>query len=97
MNNQTINILKCDICDALARNINDNFISVSFIFSENEKSVYIRFILKELTEKEEEYIDDCSAEIEASQPFIIINIESFTDASTRLLPHIVYRRKTNQT
>ncbi|MCZ2101156.1 MAG: hypothetical protein LC107_06430 [Chitinophagales bacterium] len=54
------------LCDALHRNINDNFESVSFEILDNGY-VQWKVVLTELTEQEEEYIDDISAEFSAPQ------------------------------
>lgn len=56
----------CNLCDALHRNINDNFESVSFeIYATGD--IHVKIILKEKTEIEEEYIDDLIGEFEALQ------------------------------
>jgi len=55
-----------NLCDALLRNINDNFVSVSFDFVGNN-DVLVKVILAKRTEVEDSYIDDMSAEFAASQ------------------------------
>lgn len=56
----------CNLCDALHRNINDNFESVSFEIL-NNGDIKIKIVLSKLTEQELEYIDDLTAEFEAVQ------------------------------
>jgi hypothetical protein len=56
----------CKLCDALCRNINDNFKSVSFEILDNGYIQY-KVVLMELTEQEQEYIDDLDVEFSAAQ------------------------------
>lgn len=56
----------CNLCDALCRNINDNFESVSFEIIDNG-DIQTKIVLSELTEQEEDYIDDLIAEFSALQ------------------------------
>ncbi len=56
----------CNLCDAICRNINDNFESVSFEIIDNG-GIQTKIVLSELTEQEEEYIDDLIAEFSAKQ------------------------------
>lgn len=56
----------CNLSDALCRNINDNFESVSFEIIDNG-DIQTKIVLSELTEQEEEYIDDLMAEFSAKQ------------------------------
>lgn len=56
----------CNLCDALCRNINDNFESVSFEIIGNG-DILVKIVLYELTEQEENYIDDLIAEFSALQ------------------------------
>ncbi|WP_423735247.1 hypothetical protein [Chitinophaga caseinilytica] len=56
----------CNIADALCRNINNNFESVSFKVFDNGE-ILVKIILSELTEQEEEYIDDFIAEFSSAQ------------------------------
>jgi hypothetical protein len=82
----------CNLCNALCRNINDNFKSVSFeIF--NNGDIHIKIILEKRTEIEDEYINDMSAEFEASQQtnFVTtIEVEVKTDSPP--LQNIVYQK-----
>jgi hypothetical protein len=56
----------CNICDALHRNINNNFLSVSFEILE-DGDIQVKVVLRMRTEKEDEYIDDFITELEALQ------------------------------
>lgn len=56
----------CALNEALIRNINDNFESVSFEILDNG-DIHTKIVLSELTEQEEEYIDDLMAEFSAKQ------------------------------
>src|SRR5450631_3625504 len=56
----------CNLCDAMIRNINDNFISVSFDFIKNAEIV-VKIILKKRTQIEDEFIEDMIAEFSALQ------------------------------
>jgi hypothetical protein len=56
----------CALNEAMHRNINDNFKSVSFDFIDNG-DIITKIVLSELTKKEEEYIDDLIAEFSAKQ------------------------------
>ena len=56
----------CNICDALHRNINDKFKSVSFEILDNG-NIQTKIILLELTEQAKDYIDDFSVELSAKQ------------------------------
>lgn len=61
--------VKCQTCalsEALNRNINDNFESVSFEILDNG-DIQTKIVLSELTEQEEEYVDDLMAEFSAKQ------------------------------
>ncbi len=56
----------CNLCDAICRNINDNFESISFEIIDNG-DIQIKIILSALTQQEEDYIDDLIAEFSAKQ------------------------------
>ena len=56
----------CALNEALIRNINDNFESVSFEIFDNG-DIQTKIVLSVLTEREEEYIDDLIAEFSAKQ------------------------------
>lgn len=88
-----INVQKSILVDALARNINDNFINVSFDLLKN-RHIHIRIILEKCTESEEEYLEDISGEFEASQEADILDkYEIIQDKSIKPLRHVVYNRK----
>ncbi len=55
-----------NICDALLRNINNNFLSVSFNISIG-KAIDVKIILEKKTEVEDGYIEDFFAELSAAQ------------------------------
>ncbi len=68
MNRNTIEIKyqSCNLCDALHRNINDNFESVSFDILDNGE-IQVKIVLEKKTTIEEEYIDDIIAEYSSMQ------------------------------
>ncbi len=83
-----------NLCAALHRNINDNFVSVSFAVTDSG-DVSIKIILLELTETEKEYIEDIDGEFSAVQwedPFVDICVEIYGDDS-QPLENLVYRRR----
>ena len=61
-----VKYLACALNEALIRNINNNFESVSFEIIDNG-DIQTKIVLSELTEQEEEYIDDLIAEFSAKQ------------------------------
>jgi len=56
----------CALNEALIRNINDNFESVSFEILDSG-DIQTKIILSELTKQEEQYIDDFVSEFSAKQ------------------------------
>lgn len=56
----------CNLCDAMHRNINDKFKSISFEIL-NDGNVQVKIILEKRTKIEDEYIDDIIAEFSALQ------------------------------
>lgn len=56
----------CNLCEAICRNINDNFDSVSFEIIGNG-DIQTKIVVSEFTEQEGEYIDDLIAEFSAKQ------------------------------
>lgn len=95
MNEFFINLQKSNLADALVRNINDNFISVSFDVAKNG-FIQIRIIVEEYTSVEEDYIEDIAGEFTASQESDILeDIEIVVNKDSRPLRHIVFNR--NQT
>ena len=56
----------CNLCDALHRNINDNFESVSFEIL-NNGNIQTKVVLQRITKIEADYIEDILAEFSAKQ------------------------------
>jgi len=81
------------ICDALHRNIDDTFESVSFEIHSNGL-VQVKIILDMLNEEYQELIDDISAETvaQALSNNILSFIVSQTAQNESPLENIVYRR-----
>jgi len=81
----------CNLSDALHRNINDNFNSVSFRIENDE--ILIKIILNKRTKVEDEYIEDITAEFEALQEGNILSdvIVTTIDQDNNLLDIIVYQ------
>jgi hypothetical protein len=83
----------CNLSQALLRNINDNFISVSFsVLMTGE--ILVKIVLEQQSEKELEYIDDLMAEFSSIQTLncvLPVNVHIGLD----ILPseHLVYTRK----
>jgi len=86
----------CNLCDALLRNINDNFESVSFEILDNG-DVQTKIVLSKLTEQEEDYIDDLSAEFKFSalqeRVCVLKPIVEIGDSPS--MRHIVYQKSGN--
>lgn len=81
----------CNLCDALCRNINDNFESVSFEILDNG-DIQTKIVLSELTEQEEEYIDDLIAEFSALQERNCILKPIVDIGNSPPLQNIVYQK-----
>ena len=78
------------LCDSLHRNINDNFVSVSFEIL-RDGTIKIKIVLKSKTNIEIEYINDISAEFEAVQGIDNLSeVEIVVDKYALPLVHIVY-------
>lgn len=93
MNDKFIDMQISNLADALVRNINDNFISVSFDIL-NNGHIYVKIILEKYTEVEKEYIEDISGEFTASQESDIVEeFEVIVDKKNRPLKYLVFRRK----
>lgn len=75
----------------LHRNINDNFKSVSFEILDNGY-VQWKVVLTELTEQEEEYIDDISVEFSAPQVCDCILKPIVDIGNSSPLQNIVYQK-----
>jgi hypothetical protein len=81
----------CNLSDALCRNINDNFESVSFEIIDNG-DIQTKIVLSELTEQEEEYIDDLIAEFSALQERNCILKPIVDIGNSPPLQNIVYQK-----
>lgn len=82
----------CCICDSLQKNINDNFVSVSFELYNNGK-IKIRIILIIKSDVEDGYIEDIIAEYEAVQEKNYIqDVEIIVDKNQIPLENIVYKK-----
>jgi hypothetical protein len=83
----------CNLCDALHRNINDNFESVSFDI-DTRGEIQVQVVLLSQTSVELDYIDDLMCEFFASQQRDIVKMAIVTVDSNRLpLENIVYARR----
>lgn len=82
----------CNLCDALHRNINDNFKSVSFEILRSG-DIQIKIVLEKLTEAEENYIEDISAEFLAKQQRDCV-LKPVVEVGTNIPPlkHTVYQK-----
>lgn len=86
---EEIRILMCELADSLVRNVNDNFINVSFDIME-DGFIQTKIILKNQTDIEDDYIDDIAAEFSAVQEKNIINkFEVTTDIKSKPLKYTV--------
>lgn len=91
--NYKIKMQACNLCDALRRNINDNFESVSFEIND-AGNIIVKIRLIKKTEVEEEYIEDLMVEFSALQEKD--NIEKVivtTDINSQPFENIVYQKK----
>ena len=90
-NNLEIKYQSCLLIDALHRNINDRFYSVSFEIYGSE--VQVKIILSKRTVIEDEYIDDLMAEFIARQDIKDIR-KSIVDIGQKSIPlaNIVYQK-----
>ena len=80
----------CNLSDALCRNINDNFKSVSFELTDNGE-IQTKIILHRLTEQEKEFIEDIMAEFTASQNYDCILKPIVEIGHSTALKNIVYQ------
>ena len=90
-NNLEIKYQSCLLMDALHRNINDRFYSVSFEIYGSE--VQVKIILSKRTDVEDEYIDDLMAEFIARQDIKDIR-KAIVDVGQKSTPlaNIVYQK-----
>ena len=83
----------CNLCDALHRNINDNFESVSFEI-DTMGEIQVQVVLLNQTPVELDYIDDLMGEFFASQERNIVKqVIVSVDSDSLPLEHIVYARR----
>ena len=81
----------CVLNEALIRNINDNFESVSFEIIDNG-NIQTKVVLSEMTEQEEEYIDDLIAEFAAKQEKDCVLSPIIEIGDSPPLKYIVYQK-----
>jgi hypothetical protein len=87
---EQIKKITSELCQAMLRNVNENFDSVSFdVLPDND--IQVRVILKNGTEKEEELIDDLIAEFSALQESDIIRPAQICSLEEAPLPFLVYK------
>lgn len=91
-----IKLQTCNLCDAMHRNITDNFVSVSFKI-ENNGEIKVKIVLKTITTIEEEYIDDLITEFESMQEYNNVKEVIVTEdkEDSVLLENVVYRQDDN--
>ena len=82
----------CALNEALIRNINDNFESVSFEIFENE-DIQTKVVLSEMTEQEEECVDDLIAEFAAKQEKDCVLSPIIEIGGSPPLKYIVYQKE----
>jgi len=90
--NEEVMLQTCNLSTALVRNVNDNFVSVSFDILDNGE-IQVKFILAVVTVVEEDYIIDAIAEFSALQENDIVRkpvIEIIGMGSP--LTHSIYER-----
>lgn len=81
----------CILCSCLHRNINNNFISVSFKI-DDDGEIILKIVLKEKSSIEDEYIDDITAEYEALQEADILKeVQILVDKTAMPLENVVYQ------
>jgi len=92
MTGMEIKYQACNLCDALHRNINDNFKSVSFEILRSG-DIQIKIVLEQLTKAEEDYIEDISAEFSAKQQRDCV-LKPVVEVGADILPlkYIVYQK-----
>lgn len=90
--NEFIEIQICNLASSLIRNINNNFINISFDVLDNE-CIQVKIILGNLTNTEKKYIDDISAEFEATQEKNIVEkFEITTEKDSIPRKYVVYNK-----
>lgn len=83
----------CNLCDALHRNINDNFISVSFDVLRGG-NLLVKIILAKRTTVEDDYIYDMSVEFSAAQQRDCVRkVQVEIGENHKPLRNLVYQRR----
>ena len=91
-----IKLQSCMLCDALVRNINNNFFNISFGIRE-DKMIIVKFILTMISAIEEDLIDDIIAEYSATQDTNCVLSPVIVKLGENILPldNIVYSVRGN--
>ena len=90
-NDYEVKYQACNLSDALHRNVNDNFESVSFRLL-NDGHIDLRIVLKSRTYTEDEYIEDITVEFSALQSTNCVNrAEILVGKNNYPLENIVYK------
>lgn len=83
----------CNLCQAMLRNINDNFLSVSFDLI-GDGDIVVRIVLAQRSDVEEGYIDDIMAEFASLQDSNCIRPPQLQVGLDKLpLRYLVYRKR----
>lgn len=91
MKDLEIKVQACNLSESLVRNINDNFLNISFDLL-NNGNIKVKIILDKLTEIEKEYINEISGEFESKQlSDIVEEFEISTEKNSVPLRNIVYK------
>jgi hypothetical protein len=91
MKDLEIKVQACNLCESLVRNINDNFLNISFDLL-NNGNIKVKIILDKLTGIEKEYINEISGEFESKQlSDIVEEFEISTKKNSVPLRNIVYK------
>lgn len=85
----------CNLCDALHRNINDDFQSVSFDF-DDKNDIQVKIVMNKNIEQNNELFEDISVEFSAVQMTDCVESFLVTLAKDDNLPlkNVVYRQGT---
>lgn len=90
MNNADVKYQTCNICDAMHRNVNGNFKSISFEILDGG-DIQLKFVLYEKLIREEEYIDDLMTEFESMQESNCVLMPIIEVGNGLPLKNIVYQ------
>ncbi|MCB0482666.1 MAG: hypothetical protein KDC83_14655 [Flavobacteriales bacterium] len=83
----------CNLCDALHRNVTDNFLNISFEVID-ELDIQVKFIMKEVTELERDMIDDIMAEFSSKQLKNCVRKPVIVSEVSEPLKNVLYNLKT---